>query len=95
MKNITHSSYYRLGMLACGDQILSVNDRCTTHMEPYEFDNLVRGEAVPIQLTFRKDEEILGVCFILLFPPLSIFSVYLGINSRRYLWTKIHKQCKS
>ena len=72
-------------MLACGDQILSVNGRSTSHMEPYEFNDLVRGAAVPIQLTFRKDEEILGKCFIVLVSPLSIFSVYLGIDSRGYL----------
>lgn len=76
-KNVTkttRSCYYRLGMLACGDQILSINNRSTSHMEPYEFNDLIRGAAVPIQLTFRKDEEMLGKCFIVLDSPLSVFS---------------------
>jgi len=57
------SSAYRLGILSCGDQLLSINKQCVSHIESTEAYNMMKDSTSPIEITFRKDDQVLGPTF--------------------------------
>ncbi|XP_057296598.1 glutamate receptor-interacting protein 1-like [Hydractinia symbiolongicarpus] len=57
------SPAYRLGVLAAGDQLLSLNGECVNHYTPEYVYQLIEKSNDPIEVTIKKDEEVAGPTF--------------------------------
>lgn len=57
------SPAYRLGMLAAGDQLLSLNGECVNHYTPEYVYQVIEKTNDPIEVTIKKDEEVAGPTF--------------------------------
>ena len=47
-------------MLGPGDQLLSINNQCVSHLTAQNVYQLIDASQDPILITIKKDEEILG-----------------------------------